>query len=208
MYREIVPSWVPAPEQPRVADGRVDVWRIPLPAPATAVARPAGRETAGAALRDILGRYLDRPAGVVRLHQRPGGKPFVDAPGPGLEFNLSHCADLALVAVTTGLAVGIDVEAARRVSHPLRMARRMFTADEVALLESLTDEALIECFLDLWTRMEARQKAVGHGIFTEAVDPAGLTSMTFRPGPRHWASLSLSPRCPPPSLRFLDYRPA
>jgi len=216
MYREIFPHWGPPPNRPDLVHGQVDVWRIVPPAGAdptrsSAAGRLPGhaadtvRRLARAALEDILGRYLGRACDVTGIRVQAGGKPYLDAPEPGVEFNLSHCADMALVAVTTGRAVGIDVEARRRVSGPLRLARRVFTADETALLGSLPEPRRTERFLDLWTRMEARQKTIGRGIFTDPADPAALSSVTFRPGPDHWASLSLSPRGPTPEFRFFDY---
>lgn len=212
MYREIFPRWGPAPPRPRLTAGRVDVWRIDLaPTPDAAVhdapveTGDPGRLGAQEALRDILGRYLDRPPSGLQLRKRPGGKPYLDGVDPAIDFNLSHCTDLALVAVATGVGVGIDVEATRRVDDPLRLARRMLATDEVVLLEALPPDRRVERFLDLWTRMEARQKAIGHGIFAAAADPADLTSITFRPAPGHWASLSLTPRGPQPDFRFFDY---
>jgi 4'-phosphopantetheinyl transferase len=212
MYREIFPSWEPGPERPVLAEGLVDIWRIDLgpavPRGNVAPARPKresgpGRALAQTALREILGSYLGRPAALLEILVHRGGKPYL-ATGT-LEFNLSHCVDMALVAVTTGKAVGIDVEVERHVEDPLRLARRVLTSEELALLESQRGACRLERFLDFWTRMEARQKAVGHGIFATAVDPASLTSVTFRPAPRHWASLSLAPRGPEPAFRFFDY---
>lgn len=157
------------------------------------------------ALDDILGRYLGRAAAALRILRHPGGKPYLEAPGAGIEFNLSHCTGMALIAVTRGAALGIDVEARRRIEDPLRLARRLFTADAIALLESLPTGRRDEYFLDLWTRMEARQKALGRGIFAAAADPGRLTSVSFRPAPDHWASLSLSPPDPTVAFRFFDY---
>lgn len=212
MYREIFPHWEPAPDRPELSHGQVDIWRIVLPvraAPTASAARgPAGdamRQLARSALDDILARYLGRRPGAGEIRVHPGGKPYLAAPAPGIEFNLSHCTDTALLAVTTGLDVGVDVEARRRVADPLRLARRVFTPDEVRHLESLPASLRGERFLDLWTRMEARQKAIGRGIFADPADPATLTSVSFRPGPHHWASLSLSPRGPTPAFRFFDY---
>lgn len=216
MYLETFPHWAPAPDRPDLVRCQVDVWRIVPSGSAQRTGSSAAgglpghagdavREFARAALDDILGRYLRRPPGALELRVHPGGKPYLDAPAPGIEFNLSHCIDMALVAVTSGLAVGIDVEARRRVADPLRLARRVFTADEVALLVSLPATRRTEQFLDLWTRMEARQKAIGRGIFADPADPATMSNLTFRPGPDHWAGLSLSPRAPAPAFRFFDY---
>ncbi len=68
-------------------------------------------------MRDLLGRYLERPAEMLALSLQPGGKPFLDLP---IKFNLSHCADTALLAVTPTAEVGVDVERLREVGDPDR----------------------------------------------------------------------------------------
>ena len=124
-------------------------------------------------MRDLLGRYLERPAEMLALSLQPGGKPFLDLP---IKFNLSHCADTALLAVTPTAEVGVDVERLREVGDPLRLAGRALTADELAQLSDAPSDRQLELFLDLWTRMEARQKAFGRGIFAARIDPARCTS--------------------------------
>ena len=109
--------------------------------------------------------------------------------------------------MTTGAAVGIDVETSRRIGDPLRLARRVMSAGECAELESLEGDERQERFLVLWTRMEARQKAIGRGIFAQPADPALLSSFSFRPGPGQWASLSVSPAVTGRELRFMDFSP-
>lgn len=216
MYREIFPQWRPAPDRPELSPGRVDIWRMDLPPRTDTVDSPPPHGSRGqvvdparhlvrSILDDILARYLACPPDRLEIRVQPGGKPYLAAPGTDIQFNLSHCADMALVAVARGVAVGVDVEVERPIDNPLRLARRVFTAAEVAALEALPPSRHGGRFLELWTRMEARQKALGRGIFAEAVDPGTLTNVTFRPGPAHWASLSLSPRGPLPAFRFLDY---
>src|SRR5271168_4617676 len=58
------------------------------------------------ALRTILATYLG--CGPVEIDFATGanGKP----PGVGIEFTLSHSADVGVVAVTQGREVGVDVE--------------------------------------------------------------------------------------------------
>jgi phosphopantetheinyl transferase len=81
------------------------------------------------------------------------------------------------------------------------------SAAECAELASLRDEERLERFLMLWTRMEARQKAVGRGIFAQPAEPDLLSNFSFRPGPRQWASLSVSPAVTGRELQFLDVSP-
>jgi 4'-phosphopantetheinyl transferase len=164
------------------------------------------RTVAHQAMREILGRYLDCPSDRLTLLAHPGGKPFVESPQqPSLEFNLSHSRGIALLAVTATLAVGIDVEARRALDDPVRLARRALPDEDSAQIAALPDTARTDRFLDLWTRMEARQKAIGHGIFGQPAAPALLSSFSFRPDPDLYASLSVSPATPDLALRFFDY---
>lgn len=203
MHRDISAQWSPGPSHPRAAESQVDVWRIDLALPAHPTSDPlAHRAVARAAMRDVLGRYLERPAETLSLSLQPGGKPFLDLP---IEFNLSHCADTALLAVAPSAEVGIDIERLREISDPLRLARRALTADEVAQVSDAPADRQLALFLDLWTRMEARQKALGRGIFAGRVDPGEVSSFGFRPSPQHFASLAVCLPNTALSLRFFDY---
>ncbi|HOP17542.1 MAG TPA: 4'-phosphopantetheinyl transferase superfamily protein [Gammaproteobacteria bacterium] len=203
MHRDVFAQWSPGPSNPRAAESQVDVWRIDLAPPARRYPDPiAHRAVARAAMRDLLGRYLERPAEMLALSLQPGGKPFLDLP---IKFNLSHCADTALLAVTPTAEVGVDVERLREVGDPLRLAGRALTADELAQLSDAPADRQLELFFDLWTRMEARQKAFGRGIFAGRVDPGEVSSFGFRPSPLHFASLAVCLPHTSLSLRFFDY---
>ena len=224
MHREVFPKWSRPPAKPGLREGLVDIWRIDLsirsgglPTPGKASSQgdsgpgpgsaPAGQRAAAHRLmREILGRYIDCPTRELQIKKQAGGKPYLHAPERPLEFNLSHSRDIALLAVSTLVSVGIDVEAYREIDDPLRLARRVMSAEEYAEIESLPDEARLDRFLNLWTRMEARQKAIGRGIFAQPADPGVLTSFSFRPGPGLYAGLSISPAITNPELRFLDLR--
>lgn len=215
MHREIFPQWTPPPRIAGLRDDHIDIWRIDLattaePHPAGSGQRPHGNPTrahAHDAMHAILSRYLECPVAELQFKVQPGGKPYLDAPRRPLEFNLSHSRDIALLAVATGAAVGVDVETYREIDDPLRLAHRVMPAEECADLESLQADERLERFLMLWTRMEARQKAIGRGIFAQPADPALLSSFSFRPGARQWASLSVSPAVTGRELRFLDFSP-
>ena len=79
MHRDVFPEWSPGPSHPRPIESQVDVWRIGLALPNHPTADPTAHRTlARAAMRDVLARYLDRPAGTLGLSVQPGGKPFLD----------------------------------------------------------------------------------------------------------------------------------
>ena len=74
-----------------------------------------------------------------------------------LEFNLSHSGELALVAVSRDLPVGVDLEHPRTFKNHAGMARRICTADELAHLDAAEDG---DAPLRLWVRAV---KATGAG---------------------------------------------
>src|SRR5436190_145117 len=62
-------------------------------------------------VRCVLGRYLDLDPKAVVFVQGLNGKPLIDdLRGSGIQFNLTHCQSVALIAVTVGQSIGIDVE--------------------------------------------------------------------------------------------------
>lgn len=177
-------EWLSAPERPRAEGAEVHVWRVtPLTRPAGEVAalRPLLSEdeaaradrfrfehhrghfvVARAALRRILGRYLGQPARLLRFGYNEYGKPTL--PHPPLRFNLSHAGEVALLAVTSGREVGVDVEAVRDDIEGDQLAERFFSPGEVETLMSLPEGLRPRAFFDCWTRKEAFIKALGSGL--------------------------------------------
>jgi 4'-phosphopantetheinyl transferase len=122
---------------------------------------------ARATLRRILAHYLQRDPSDLRFDYNPYGKPALageSTTAGDLGFNLSHSADLALLAVTRGLEVGIDVESVRLEIDRLNLARRFFGPAETAALLALPPEQQVGAFYACWTRKEAYLKARGSGL--------------------------------------------
>ncbi|MCB1802928.1 MAG: 4'-phosphopantetheinyl transferase superfamily protein [Gammaproteobacteria bacterium] len=200
MFRRIDPFWQIAPEPFPAGDLVVDVWRLP---PLADESLPL-REQAHRARSALLAMYVGVPADALRIDCRPGGKPYLRPPLDDLEFNLSHCNDLALLAVSRAIPLGIDVEGERKLSDPLRLARRVFDEQSLASLLATPQPQRSQKFIELWTWMEARQKALGRGIFADSVDPATVHSLSFPAGSRHVACLSLTRPVDTAALRFFE----
>jgi 4'-phosphopantetheinyl transferase len=215
MYLTVSPDWRESPASPNLPSGQVHIWRIHLNQSVPVACRnqlPAmssvsRRDAAGCAMREILARYLGVAADRLVIERHSGGKPYLSSPGPTIEFNLSHSMEVALLAVSRDCSVGVDIETMRRVHEPVRLARRALPAAEAAELAALPEHQRTARLLDLWTRMEARQKALGRGIFAEPADPGEMSNISFSPGPGLFASLSLAPVQQQPNLRFFVYRP-
>lgn len=110
-------------------------------------------------LRRILSSYCsDSPH---HLEFQPGshGKLALLGPPAGIEFNVSHSGDYALISVTSGVPCGVDLEHSRANMEEVAIAERFFCPREVEWLAH-TERG----FLRLWVVKEAIIKAVGHGL--------------------------------------------
>jgi len=124
------------------------------------VADPARRFTvARAFLRRTLGEVLGRAPESIVIETAERGKPFVR----GVEFNLSHSHELAVIAVGEQ-RVGIDVEHVRPRHDLFGIARRFFAPEEVEALAALPDDEREHGFYRVWTGKEAYLKGLGEGI--------------------------------------------
>ena len=114
-------------------------------------------------LRIALGEALAMPPEAVPFQRGTHGKPFV--PGSALEFNLSDTKDAVLLALTTGMAVGADIETMDRETDHERVGAHYFAPREMAGI--VAGDAGKRRFLELWTRKEAVLKASGVGIMED-----------------------------------------
>ena len=207
MHREVFPDWCEPPvELAAMPVPCVDIWRIALTVPGSNAPVTGQRAFAQQAMRQILGRYIGCPAEQLPIATRTDGKPYLDMPGEPIEFNLSHSREMALLAVSRSFAVGVDVETYRELADPLRLARRALIEADVEELVATPEDRRMARFFHLWTLMEARQKALGRGIFARPAEPSSASSFSFRPGTRQFAGLSAIPPTPAPELRFFYYR--
>lgn len=116
-----------------------------------------------AALRRILARKLGRDPAALRFSCNEHGKPsLVDA--AGVDFNVSHSHQLALIAVADGAPVGVDVERLVGDCDFAEVARHHFAAAERQALATLPATAQSAYFWQVWTLKEAFLKARGTGL--------------------------------------------
>jgi phosphopantetheinyl transferase len=83
-------------------------------------------------------------------------------PSAAVDFSVSHAAGMVVVALTTGIKVGIDVEPANAVKPQVTQRLLSASAQQLAPLNEANATAR-------WTQMEAIVKAAGLGVF-HAVD--------------------------------------
>ena len=87
------------------------------------------------ALRHLLATRTTIPAGQLVFHEGPFGKPSLGHDA-ACAFNLSHSADMALVALAEAGEIGVDLEMLRPMPDAIDLARHNFSAPENAELVS------------------------------------------------------------------------
>jgi 4'-phosphopantetheinyl transferase len=156
-------------------------------------------------LRALLGRYLQADPGALRFIGGEHGKPEL-ADGPF--FNISHSGALALYALSTTSAVGVDVEVARREpprqrTSDIALAARAFGPAQARRLAALDPAARESEFLRAWTRHEAVLKRRGTGIDGGRADTGGTWIGELDVGPGAAAAVALD--APPSDLRCWEW---
>lgn len=144
-------------------------------------------------LRSVIGACLNLSPAAVPLEANAHGKPCVapEVNRAGLQFNLSHCDRLALLAVTAGQDIGVDLQVPLRPAVGTLVARRFCTPDEWEHVQSLPPAMQAAACAEIWTRKEAAGKAVGEGltsrVFSMAVGPASWGTVACGGGLFVWS---------------------
>jgi 4'-phosphopantetheinyl transferase len=176
--------WLSQPASLEALSGQqVDVWRIHLDLPLESLrllekllsadesaraARfyfPVDRNRfviSHGALREILARYLHCEPHQLSFSVNSHGKPSVK--DGGLEFNLSHSGDFALLAIAQDRKIGVDVEKVHTGISADIIGGRYFSKAEMSELQTLPPEQREAAFFVCWTRKEAYIKAQGMGL--------------------------------------------
>lgn len=120
---------------------------------------------ARAALRCILARYIRVTPEKIRFSYQANGKPELAETDnhTGVNFNLSHSGEFAIIGVGRQRRIGVDVERYRTLEF-LDVASRYFSEPEYRELSALPVNELEKNFFACWTRKEAFLKALGEGI--------------------------------------------
>jgi 4'-phosphopantetheinyl transferase len=117
-------------------------------------------------LRRLLARYLGAEASALRFRHGKHGKPALERSqnSKSLDFNLAHSHGLAVLAITKGVPVGVDIEYHHRRLIERDLAGRFFSTSEVDALKALPPGDWQQGFLNCWVRKEAYLKARGEGL--------------------------------------------
>lgn len=216
MNTPLLHDWITLARPQRLASGDVHVWRACCAAGSASerailsddelqradrfVFEGDRRRFIGAhaAVRTILAGYLECEPRAIRFAAGPHGKPRLAAPVSSLRFNLSHSRDVMLLAVADSREVGIDVEAIRDGVACLSIAREWFEPEDIARIERAPADDQRQLFFEMWTRLEAGQKALGLGITAPHKPLAGdrWTQQALDAGPGFAAALAVEGRSP------------
>jgi len=179
--------WLTPPQHITLSKNTVHAWKAPLTAPEDEysalqqVLSPDERERARrfyfekdrrrwtiahGVLRILLAQYLNTDTHKLQFVTNDYGKPALAPPfaETGLQFNLSHSAELALYAFTYQRHIGIDVEYMRLDIEWAELARSHFSPSEYAALQALPPPLQAEAFYLCWSRKESYIKAKGKGL--------------------------------------------
>ena len=190
-----------------LASDAVHVWTAPLDVDAhemdemLARLSPSERKRVNALLEEravrqyVISRAMQRQllAGYVGGHQSEisfgvvaMGKPTLSHPNDiGLTFNTTHSGNLVIIAVTANRDVGVDVEKVRPVPRALKVAKRVYSAEEYEMLAKLPPEQVDRAFLSIWVRREGTTKARGDSVWRGLASWKG-GEIENSPGRRDW----------------------
>ena len=182
-------TWPAAPAELPALDRTVHVWSVRLDD--ASVDLDSGRELlspdereraarfhfeqhrrryliAHIALHEILGRYLQIDPATLFFDLGSNGKPKLPTAlaASGVEFNLSHSNEMALLAVNCIGELGVDIEYVKPDFKFQEIAERFFTAKEVAAMRGLPPDLQRQAFFQMLDQQgglsqSQRHRAVG-----------------------------------------------
>lgn len=151
-------------------------------------------------LRYLLGQRLEQAPTTIPLQLGRFGKPQLPRPA-GVHFNVAHSGDWVLVAVGER-EVGVDLEQQQPDFDFASVVAHCFSAAEQQGIYQSAEPR--EAFYSLWTRLEARAKAMGGGLSDDPT--ATLTGGYIRPWAVH--SFEVAPGYPGAVAYPADWKPA
>ncbi len=132
-------------------------------------------------LRCTLSKYARIPPQRIEFSYGPFGKPMLAFPKVPIQFSLTHSGYLALVAISSGEAVGVDVEEIPGRTLGPAESSLVLSPVELNFIQRSSDPD--RAFLTCWTRKEAFAKVDGRGLERDLkdltlTDPGGVSQET------------------------------
>lgn len=120
-------------------------------------------------VRELLAKYIGGDPAALRFATGSHGKPRLAGAQEtsDLRFNVSHSHGRALLAVTRGVEVGVDLEQIRPDLDADGIVAGHFSLAERTAWQALPEAARRPSFFHGWVRKEAYVKARGEGLSRE-----------------------------------------
>ncbi|MDB6091103.1 MAG: putative 4-phosphopantetheinyl transferase HetI [Gammaproteobacteria bacterium] len=117
-------------------------------------------------LRRLLGLYCDMAPESLQFVAAATGKPALQpvTNAAPISFNLTHSNERALLGVSAGLQLGIDLERLTSNTPTLSISRRYFFGSEREAIERAPSLLRDKTFFRYWVAKEAVLKAEGVGL--------------------------------------------
>ncbi len=119
-------------------------------------------------MRHVLGALCDCEPSRLAFVTGEWGKPSLAADcspsGRSISFNLSHSHGRALLAVSDGREVGVDIEPVDARTRALDIASSYFSGPELAAIRGAPADSTADVFFRYWAAKEAVLKAQGSGL--------------------------------------------
>ncbi|MDR2250123.1 4'-phosphopantetheinyl transferase superfamily protein [Acinetobacter sp.] len=130
--------------------------------------------------KSVLADRLGISPHKINIQLQPNGKPFIQGSKPAY-FNLSHSADVIVLAVCEEGEIGVDVE---RVDQEFDWMRvdSVLAPSEIEWIqenEQIDPFGVYQRFFQIWTLKEAYIKCTGHGMSSH------LKKLNFHVSPEH-----------------------
>ncbi|WP_447511873.1 4'-phosphopantetheinyl transferase family protein [Acinetobacter geminorum] len=116
-------------------------------------------------VKTVLADKLGISPHEVNIQLHPNGKPFVEG-SKAVYFNLSHSANVIVLAVTEAGEIGIDVERLDR-EFEWRRVDSVLASSEIEWIkqnELIDPSSVYQRFFQIWTLKEAYIKCTGEGM--------------------------------------------
>jgi 4'-phosphopantetheinyl transferase len=151
--------------------------------------------TAHGGLRTILGHHIGADPASLVFENVDHAKPRL-AHHSQVSFNLAHSHERALLALSEGPELGVDLEHRRPLEHA-DIAQRYFHPNEAHEVTHAHGETAAHIFFKIWAMKEAVIKATGEGLATpldsfevSPLPPHLKTAPPGAPGLARWQVLS------------------
>jgi 4'-phosphopantetheinyl transferase len=162
-------GWLSPEELARADAFRGEEYRRDYVLAHGALRRVLGQSTGNSpeAVRFVAGSFREAGATAIKpacdLGSDTGN--LADGKGTDLRFNLSHTQGAALIGVTIGRELGIDIEWHRPMDDLEGMARAIMSEAELGSWGDIPEKDRLSAFYHVWTRKESYLKGIGLGLY-------------------------------------------